>query len=191
MLKIILYAYSRGLYSSRAIEEACRTKVTFMALTGRIACQLRKRCLGADTARRRNLYVIDNRVEATHASRMKAKIDALRGRQLYSKRMGIVEPVFANITFQKGLNRFTLRGRKKATPNGCSIAWSTTSKRSPTLLISGVCDRAIRAPGPPFAHRPAKNVELPDSDQKSSLRSVRRGRRGQAASNSVLIRQSG
>ena len=27
--------------------------------------------------------------------------------------MGIVEPVFANITFQKGLNRFTLRGQQK------------------------------------------------------------------------------
>ena len=124
------------------------------------ACQLRKRCLGTDTARRRNLHIINNRGEATHASRMNAKIDALRGRQ-------------------------------KATPNGCSIAWSTTSKRSPTLLISGVCDRAIRAPGPPFAHRPAKNVESPGSDPKSSPRSVRRGRRGQAASNSVLIRQSG
>ncbi|MBX7058998.1 MAG: transposase [Leptospirales bacterium] len=34
LLKIILYAYSRGLYSSRAIEEACPTNVTFMALSG-------------------------------------------------------------------------------------------------------------------------------------------------------------
>ncbi|MBX7059638.1 MAG: transposase [Leptospirales bacterium] len=38
--KIILYAYSRGLYSSRAIEEARRTNVAFMALSGCIACLL-------------------------------------------------------------------------------------------------------------------------------------------------------
>ena len=44
---------------------------------------------------------------------MKRKIDTPEGRELYSHRMGIVEPVFANITHQKGLNRFTLRGRRK------------------------------------------------------------------------------
>lgn len=35
MLKIILYAYSQGLYSSRRIERACRENITFMALSGR------------------------------------------------------------------------------------------------------------------------------------------------------------
>ena len=49
----------------------------------------------------------------TLSSHMIKKIDSARGRRLYSMRMGIVEPVFANITFQKKLNRFSLRGRKK------------------------------------------------------------------------------
>ena len=34
LLKLILFAYSRGLVSSRAIERACREHVTFIALSG-------------------------------------------------------------------------------------------------------------------------------------------------------------
>ena len=44
---------------------------------------------------------------------MAEKIDTEEGRDMYARRMGIVEPVFANITFHKRLNRFTLRGRAK------------------------------------------------------------------------------
>ena len=41
------------------------------------------------------------------------RIDTVKGRDVYSKRMGIVEPVFANITYHKKMNRFNLRGRTK------------------------------------------------------------------------------
>jgi len=41
------------------------------------------------------------------------KIDTPFGRDIYSKRMGIVEPVFANVTYHKGMNYFTMRGKKK------------------------------------------------------------------------------
>lgn len=34
LLKIVLFAYSRGIVSSRAIERACREQVTFIALSG-------------------------------------------------------------------------------------------------------------------------------------------------------------
>ena len=44
---------------------------------------------------------------------MKQKIDTPEGRKTYSKRLGIVEPVFGNIRSQKRLDRFTLRGRTK------------------------------------------------------------------------------
>ena len=44
---------------------------------------------------------------------MRNAIDSARGRQLYSQRMGTVEPVFANIRYNKQLNRFTLRGKTK------------------------------------------------------------------------------
>ena len=44
---------------------------------------------------------------------MMEKIDSDIGRDIYSKRMGIVEPVFANVTYHKRMNYFTLRGKKK------------------------------------------------------------------------------
>ena len=36
LLKVVLFAYSRGLISSRRIERACRENVTFMALSGNL-----------------------------------------------------------------------------------------------------------------------------------------------------------
>ena len=44
---------------------------------------------------------------------MKKKIDTREGRYQYSRRMGIVEPVFGNLCSVLGLNRFSLRGKKK------------------------------------------------------------------------------
>jgi hypothetical protein len=44
---------------------------------------------------------------------MKEKIDTREGRHTYSKRLGIVEPVFGNIRAYKRMDRFTLRGRIK------------------------------------------------------------------------------
>lgn len=44
---------------------------------------------------------------------MKRKIDSAVGRYEYSRRLGLIEPVFGNIRGTKRLNRFTLRGRRK------------------------------------------------------------------------------
>ena len=44
---------------------------------------------------------------------MRRKIDQPEARQTYSRRLGIVEPVFANLRSNKGLNRFTYRGQVK------------------------------------------------------------------------------
>ena len=44
---------------------------------------------------------------------MQIKIDSDQGRQIYCRRIGAVEPVFSNITINKRLNRFTLRGKQK------------------------------------------------------------------------------
>ena len=41
----------------------------------------------------------------------KMKTEECRG--IYSYRIGIIEPVFANISYCKNLNRFNLRGKKK------------------------------------------------------------------------------
>jgi hypothetical protein len=44
---------------------------------------------------------------------MKKKIDTRQGRSRYSQRLGIVEPIFANICRMLGLRRFSLRGKIK------------------------------------------------------------------------------
>lgn len=44
---------------------------------------------------------------------MQTKIDRDQGRYIYSRRIGIVEPVFGNLTINKRLRRFTLRGKHK------------------------------------------------------------------------------
>jgi hypothetical protein len=44
---------------------------------------------------------------------MKRAIDSERGRALYGRRFATVEPVFGNLRYNKGLDRFTLRGQRK------------------------------------------------------------------------------
>ena len=44
---------------------------------------------------------------------MQKRVDSRYGKQVYGHRMSTVEPVFANIGTQKGLNRFSLRGKQK------------------------------------------------------------------------------
>ena len=44
---------------------------------------------------------------------MRERIDSEKGKQIYSHRMSVVEPVFGNIGFNKKLNRFSLRSKTK------------------------------------------------------------------------------
>jgi len=50
---------------------------------------------------------------ANPSERMRQAIDSPKGRQLYSQRIGTVEPVFGNIRHNKRLARFNYRGRAK------------------------------------------------------------------------------
>jgi Transposase DDE domain len=47
------------------------------------------------------------------SDKMKRRIDSPEGREKYGRRFATVEPVFGNLRYSKGLDRFTLRGRKK------------------------------------------------------------------------------
>ena len=77
-------------------------------------CALRQRCLrNPEAGNPRQVRVFHGRVTETLTSRMKEKIDTPEGRAIYSRRLGTVEPVFANIGAQKGMNRSTLRGTRK------------------------------------------------------------------------------
>ena len=44
---------------------------------------------------------------------MKHRVDSEKGKAIYSHRMSVVEPVFANMRSNKGLNRFSLRTKAK------------------------------------------------------------------------------
>lgn len=49
----------------------------------------------------------------SHTDRMKKRIDSPAGGARYGERFATVEPVFGNLRHNKGLDRFTLRGRAK------------------------------------------------------------------------------
>ena len=76
-------------------------------------CELRDKCLRSDKTRYRTLYVVEKYFNRNYSDEMRAKIDTAEGREIYSRRMGIVEPVFGNIRCCKNLNRFTLRTKSK------------------------------------------------------------------------------
>ena len=81
-------------------------------------CELRSRCLRSSTQRAKSRQVnilldMTREGKTTTLERMKRKIDSIRGRHIYSHRLGIVEPVFGHITEAIGIKRFSLRGREK------------------------------------------------------------------------------
>ncbi len=80
-------------------------------------CALRAQCL-----RKPETYVVrtvaflrgrEGAASETHTKRMQQRLDTPEGREQYGQRFATVEPVFANVRFNKRLDRFTLRGRTK------------------------------------------------------------------------------
>jgi transposase len=75
-------------------------------------CTERSRCLTEKHHTIRSVFLRSDG-GGKFCDRMAAKIGTKRGRTIYSKRMAIVEPVFGNLRWAKGLSRFTLRSKKK------------------------------------------------------------------------------
>lgn len=83
-------------------------------------CDIKEQCMknpsSADHrkgAGRQVSFALTKGRRPTHTDWMKHRVDSDEGKLIYSHRMSVVEPVFANIGTQKRLNRFSLRGRKK------------------------------------------------------------------------------
>ena len=76
-------------------------------------CSLRSKCLRSPNGTTRQVRIFHGRLPGSITDEMKQKIDTPEGRKTYSKRLGIVEPVFGNIRSCKRMDRFTLRGQKK------------------------------------------------------------------------------
>jgi transposase len=77
------------------------------------ACPVKTRCLTKSTTSRRYLSVPLATQPPNLIDEMKARIDSEEGKRIYARRLGIVEPVFANICVHKRMHRFTLRSKRK------------------------------------------------------------------------------
>jgi hypothetical protein len=77
-------------------------------------CPFVNSCLRKGSSRR-YLFVVDKGKSTPYSRRMIEMVDSPAGRHAYAQRMGIAEPVFGNIKYNKKMNRFTLRGISKVT----------------------------------------------------------------------------
>jgi transposase len=88
-----------------------------------VPCRLRSQCLRhPERTEIRQVAYFHGRTASgkeTFTEKMKRKIDSTAGRALYSLRVAIAEPPFAHICRIMGLDRFTLRGKKKV-----NIQWN-------------------------------------------------------------------
>jgi transposase len=79
------------------------------------SCPKKERCVSGKGGKNpvRTLYIIDKKNKENLSAKMREKIDEPAWREIYSRRMQIIEPVYSNITYCKGMNRFTLRTQEK------------------------------------------------------------------------------
>jgi transposase len=81
------------------------------------SCALRTQCLprpDSTAVRRVSFFIAPHPTpRSTPTTRMRERIDSPQGRAQYGRRFATVEPVFANLRYNKRLTRFTLRGRTK------------------------------------------------------------------------------
>jgi hypothetical protein len=82
-------------------------------------CPLKSQCIRNPNGTTRQVCIPTGEEISTAPQRMRDKIDTLAGRETYSKRLGIVEPVFANICTHKRMDVLRHRGRKKV-----NIQWT-------------------------------------------------------------------
>jgi hypothetical protein len=81
-----------------------------------VPCDQRKRCLRKpDTTKVRQVAILTRKTDQpiSHTERMRRRIDSEEGKAQYARRFATVEPVFGNLRYNKGLDRFTLRSQKK------------------------------------------------------------------------------
>ena len=85
------------------------------ALRDCMNCTQRGRCLlKPDKTQVRQVTFFNGKASGeSFTDKMKKRIDSPEGRARYGRRFATVEPVFGNLRYNKGLDRFTLRGRTK------------------------------------------------------------------------------
>lgn len=85
--------------------------------TNCIPCTFRSRCMkNPEQTKTRQFAFYTGLTEKrtkTFSQKMREKIDSVAGKLIYGRRLATVEPVFADIRSNVGLDRFSLRGKKK------------------------------------------------------------------------------
>ncbi|MCD4781998.1 MAG: IS1182 family transposase [Candidatus Omnitrophica bacterium] len=82
-------------------------------------CKLRNKCLRNKNTKARQVHTFHVRKSPEILEKMRDKIDSTYGKYIYTKRMQIVEPVFANIRSTLRLDKFSLRSKTKV-----NIQWN-------------------------------------------------------------------
>ncbi len=81
------------------------------------ACEYRRKCLRTpeQTETRQVHFFVGSPegVPESFTQKMKRKIDSIKGRLIYNRRLGTAEPPFAHIRSTLRLDRFSLRGKRK------------------------------------------------------------------------------
>jgi hypothetical protein len=88
------------------------------------ACPLADKCMktrgrdasgrGVQRGSKKTILLVDRQGKENLSEKMREKIDDPIWRQLYGERMRIIEPCFSDITYCKGMDRITVRGKEKA-----------------------------------------------------------------------------
>jgi len=81
-------------------------------------CPYINKCIRSKKKKYRTLYVPVRKYKENLSQKMREKIDKPKYKKIYSRRLAIIEPVFANMTYCKKMDRFTLRGQNKV-----SVQW--------------------------------------------------------------------
>ena len=107
---------------SELIDKLGHAKMFFEGrLTKCRACHLKQECLRNPDSpptrkghgRQVSFIIAKNQRGPNYTDWMRHRIESEHGKHIYSHRMSVVEPVFANIGTNKGLRRFSLRGKTK------------------------------------------------------------------------------
>jgi hypothetical protein len=94
---------------------------------------LQEKCIASRGRKnpKRTLYITDKRKEENLCDKMRKKIDETRYRVLYGRRMQIIEPCFADMTYCKKMNRFSLRTKIKV-----NIQWRLKARDEGKMKVN-------------------------------------------------------
>ena len=94
-------------------------------------CSKRRECITHRTSKYRQVQRYENE---EYKQLMYEKLISEEGRQKYNKRMSVVEPVFAQLKYIMGFNRFLLRGLDKVKSEFSLICTAYNIKKVAKLL---------------------------------------------------------